>query len=117
MRLSLPVLQRCWAEGRVLGKPVDQLKFIISDDCSTGTNATTCTPSTELIRQMLQAFDSLPVNVGITGKGNDSDPLALNEQVEAGVCGLKLHEDWGSTPACIDNCLRYDNSDLSSTAQ
>jgi len=55
---------------------------------------------------MLQAFDSLPVNVGITGKGNDSKALALEEQVEAGVCGLKLHEDWGTTPACIDTCLR-----------
>lgn len=59
-----------------------------------------------MIRQMLQAFDGLPVNVGITGKGNDSDPRALVEQVEAGVCGLKLHEDWGTTPAAIDTCLR-----------
>lgn len=55
---------------------------------------------------MLQAFDSLPVNVGITGKGNDSEKAALAEQAEAGVCGLKLHEDWGTTPAAIDSCLR-----------
>lgn len=54
---------------------------------------------------MLQACDELPVNIGITGKGNDSNPLALREQVHAGVCGLKLHEDWGSTPAAIDSCL------------
>jgi urease len=72
---------------------------------STGTNATTCTPGKTHIRQMLQAIDSLPVNYGITGKGNDSDPLALNEQVEAGVVGLKLHEDWGTTPTAIDTCL------------
>lgn len=72
---------------------------------TTGTNATTCTPSTDLIKKMLQACDYLPLNVGITGKGNDSDPKALHEQVRAGVCGLKLHEDWGSTPACIDTCL------------
>lgn len=55
---------------------------------------------------MLQAFDCLPVNVGITGKGNDSHQEPLIEQVEAGVCGLKLHEDWGTTPAAIDSCLR-----------
>jgi len=54
---------------------------------------------------MLQAFDSLPVNVGITGKGNDSHQAPLAEQAEAGVCGLKLHEDWGTTPAAIDSCL------------
>jgi len=54
---------------------------------------------------MLQATDELPINIGITGKGNDSDPVALREQVNAGVCGLKLHEDWGSTPAAIDACL------------
>ncbi|KAI1091566.1 urease [Rostrohypoxylon terebratum] len=72
---------------------------------SAGTNATTCTPGENYIRQMLQACDELPVNVGITGKGNDSDPRALREQVIAGACGLKLHEDWGSTPAAIDSCL------------
>jgi urease len=55
---------------------------------------------------MLQACDKLPLNFGITGKGNDSDPLALREQCEAGVAGLKLHEDWGTTPAAIDSCLR-----------
>ena len=57
------------------------------------------------MREMLQACDTLPVNYGITGKGNDSSPLALREQVEAGACGLKLHEDWGSTPSAIDTCL------------
>ncbi|KEY71137.1 hypothetical protein S7711_00959 [Stachybotrys chartarum IBT 7711] len=62
-------------------------------------------PSKHQIRQMLQACDSLPVNVGITGKGNDSAPEALRDQVQAGVCGLKLHEDWGTTPAAIDSCL------------
>jgi urease len=55
---------------------------------------------------MLRACDALPVNIGVTGKGNDSDPGPLREQVAAGVCGLKLHEDWGSTPAAIDSCLR-----------
>jgi len=72
---------------------------------STGTNATTCTPSADLIEKMLQACDNLPLNFGITGKGNDSEPGPLHEQVEAGVCGLKLHEDWGTTPKCIDTCL------------
>ncbi len=72
---------------------------------STGTNATTCTPGKTLIKQLLQAVDHLPVNYGITGKGNDSSPLALREQCEAGVAGLKLHEDWGTTPSCIDTCL------------
>lgn len=57
------------------------------------------------MRQMLQACDELPVNIGITGKGNDSAPEALREQIVAGACGLKLHEDWGSTPAAIDACL------------
>jgi urease len=57
------------------------------------------------MRQMLQACDTMPVNIGITGKGNDSDPLALREQVQAGACGLKLHEDWGTTPSAIDSCL------------
>ena len=72
---------------------------------STGTNATTCTPGKEHLRQMLQACDELPINFGITGKGNDSDPTALREQCLAGAAGLKLHEDWGTTPAAIDTCL------------
>ncbi|KAK5171191.1 Urease [Saxophila tyrrhenica] len=72
---------------------------------STGTNATTCTPGQELIKGMLQATDSIPMNIGITGKGNDSEPGPLREQTEAGVCGLKLHEDWGTTPRAIDTCL------------
>ena len=72
---------------------------------STGTNATTCTPGKSHLRQMLQACDELPINFGITGKGNDSSPQALREQCIAGAAGLKLHEDWGSTPAAIDVCL------------
>ena len=72
---------------------------------STGTNATTCTPGKTHMRQMLQACDELPVNFGITGKGNDSSPRALQEQCVAGAAGLKLHEDWGTTPAAIDTCL------------
>ena len=72
---------------------------------STGTNATTCTPGKEHIRSILQASDSLPLNIGVTGKGNDSEPGPLHEQALAGVCGLKLHEDWGSTPKAVDTCL------------
>ncbi|KAK8851855.1 urease [Apiospora arundinis] len=72
---------------------------------SAGTSATTCTPGANYMRDMLQACDELPVNIGITGKGNDSAPEPLREQVIAGACGLKLHEDWGSTPAAIDACL------------
>lgn len=72
---------------------------------STGTNATTCTPGKLHMRQMLQACDELPINFGITGKGNDSNPTALQEQVVAGAAGLKLHEDWGTTPTAIDTCL------------
>lgn len=72
---------------------------------ATGTNATTCTPGPWNIARMLQAVDSLPVNVGLLGKGNVSRPDALREQIDAGVIGLKLHEDWGSTPAAIDCCL------------
>ena len=79
---------------------------------ATGTNATTCTPGPWNIHRMYQAADELPVNIGFLGKGNSSLPAALDEQVEAGVMGLKLHEDWGTTPAAIDNCLnvaeRYD---------
>lgn len=72
---------------------------------STGTNATTCTPGRLHMKQMLQACDELPINFGITGKGNDSNPKALQEQVVAGAAGLKLHEDWGTTPTAIDTCL------------
>ena len=72
---------------------------------STGTNATTCTPGKTHMRQMLQACDELPINFGITGKGNDSSPRALQEQCVAGAAGVKLHEDWGTTPAAIDTCL------------
>ena len=71
-----------------------------------GTNATTCTPGPWYIAQMLRAWESLPVNVGLLGKGNASKPEALREQIEAGACGLKDHEDWGTTPAVIDTSLR-----------
>jgi urease len=74
---------------------------------STGTNATTCTPSATYIRDMLISVDNIPLNFGITGKGNDSDSKGLVDQVLAGVVGLKLHEDWGSTPSAIDKCLEY----------
>ncbi|WP_437516434.1 urease subunit alpha [Sorangium sp. So ce1099] len=70
-----------------------------------GTTATTCTPGPFHIRRMLQAAEALPINIGLFGKGNTSRPAGLIEQVEAGACGLKLHEDWGTTPAVIDNCL------------
>ena len=70
-----------------------------------GTNATTCTPGTWNVSRMLQAADALPLNVGFLGKGNASRPEALVEQVVAGCVGLKLHEDWGTTPAAIDCCL------------
>ena len=72
---------------------------------ATGTNATTCTPGPWHIARMLQATDHLPMNLGFLGKGNASLPAALEEQLLAGACGLKLHEDWGTTPAAIDNCL------------
>ena len=72
---------------------------------ATGTNATTCTPAPEQIRAMLQAIDVLPINIGLTGKGNSSRPEGLAEQLEAGALGLKLHEDWGTTPPAIDCCL------------
>ncbi len=70
-----------------------------------GTNATTCTPGAWHIGRMLQAADGIAMNLGFFGKGNASLPGALIEQVEGGACGLKLHEDWGTTPAAIDNCL------------
>ena len=70
-----------------------------------GTLATTCTPGGWHIGRMLQAAEALPVNIGLFGKGNASRPLALEEMVRAGACGLKLHEDWGTTPAAIDSCL------------
>jgi urease subunit alpha len=72
---------------------------------ATGTNATTCTPGPWHIERMLEAADAFPMNMGFFGKGNASLPAALIEQIEAGACGLKLHEDWGTTPAAIDCCL------------
>ena len=72
---------------------------------ATGTNATTCTPGPWHIARMLQSADGFPMNLGFMGKGNASLPEALTEQVRAGAMGLKLHEDWGTTPAAIDNCL------------
>ncbi|MBF2047680.1 MAG: urease subunit alpha [Elainella sp. C42_A2020_010] len=70
-----------------------------------GTNATTCTPGPWNIYRMLQAADAFPMNLGFLGKGNAAQPQGLVEQVEAGAMGLKLHEDWGTTPAAIDTCL------------
>ena len=79
---------------------------------ATGTNATTCTPGPWNIHRMLQAAEALPMNIGFLGKGNGSLPNPLEEQLRAGAIGLKLHEDWGTTPAAIDCCLdvaeRYD---------
>jgi urease subunit alpha len=72
---------------------------------ATGTNATTCTPGTWNIYRMLEAAEEFPMNMGLLGKGNSSAPVPLNEQVDAGVIGLKLHEDWGTTPAAIDTAL------------
>ncbi len=72
---------------------------------ATGTNATTCTPGAWHIGRMLQAADAFPMNLAFAGKGNASQPAGLVEQVEAGACALKLHEDWGTTPAAIDCCL------------
>ena len=79
---------------------------------ATGTDATTCTPGPWNIFRMLEASDGIPINLGFLGKGNSSQAEGLNEQIEAGAIGLKLHEDWGTTPAAIDTCLsvaeRYD---------
>ncbi len=72
---------------------------------ATGTFATTCTPGPWNIERMLQAADAFPMNLGFLGKGNASLPAALHEQINAGIIGLKLHEDWGTTPAAISNCL------------
>jgi len=72
---------------------------------ATGTFATTCTPGPWNIERMMQAADAFPMNLGFLGKGNASLPTALHEQIDAGAIGLKLHEDWGTTPAAIDNCL------------
>ena len=72
---------------------------------ATGTNATTCTPGTWNIARMLEAAEGFPINLGFLCKGNSSLPESLNEQIEAGALGLKLHEDWGTTPAAIDCCL------------
>jgi urease subunit alpha len=72
---------------------------------ATGTNATTCTPGPWHLEMMLRAADSFPMNLGFAGKGNAALPAALEEQIAAGACAMKLHEDWGTTPAAIDNCL------------
>ena len=73
---------------------------------ATGTCATTCTPSPRDMALMLQATDGIPLNMGFTGKGNTADPAGLAEIIRAGACGLKLHEDWGTTPAAIDTALK-----------
>ena len=72
---------------------------------SEGTNATTCTPGPWHIQKMLQSSSDFPVNLGYFGKGNSTMKDPLKEQVNAGACGLKLHEDWGTTPAAINTCL------------
>jgi urease subunit alpha len=72
---------------------------------ATGTFATTCTPGPWHIARMIEAADAFPMNIGFAGKGNAATPAGLIEQIEAGACALKLHEDWGTTPATIDNCL------------
>jgi urease subunit alpha len=72
---------------------------------ATGTNATTCTPGPWHIARMIEAADAFPMNLGFAGKGNASRPAALEEMIRAGACALKLHEDWGTTPAAIDCCL------------
>lgn len=72
---------------------------------TTSTNATTCTPGVYNIYRMLQSLESSPVNIGLLGKGNSSNPSALYEQIKAGAIGLKIHEDWGATPSVIDCCL------------
>lgn len=74
-----------------------------------GTNATTCTPGPWNLKMMLEACEEYPMNIGLLGKGNCSDEKALVEQIKAGAMGLKLHEDWGSTPAAIDHCLNVDD--------
>jgi urease subunit alpha len=80
---------------------------------SAGTSATTCTPGPWNMHRILQAVDAFPMNIGLMGKGNTSRPEALIEQIEAGAMGLKLHEDWGTTPAAIDTCLTVaDNYDV-----
>ncbi|KAJ3412355.1 hypothetical protein HDV05_000829 [Chytridiales sp. JEL 0842] len=83
---------------------------------NTGSNATTCTPGKTHIRMMLQSTDDLPLNFGFTGKGNTSSPIGLDEQIQAGAVGLKLHEDYGTTPAAIDTCLEIcDKYDVQAT--
>ena len=73
---------------------------------STGTLATNCTPGKYFVQRMMKACDHLPVNFGIIGKGNDSGVVGLQDLCNAGVAGLKIHEDWASTPAVIDTALR-----------
>src|SRR5437868_320711 len=100
-------------QGQAAGVPAtDALDCVITNALigggtgpAVGTCATTCTPSPFYIRSMLQAVDHLPLNFGFTGKGNTSDPAGLDDQINAGAIGLKLHEDWGTTPATIDTCL------------
>src|SRR5438876_5262892 len=75
---------------------------------ATGTNATTCTSGAWYLQRMLQAAEGFPINLGFLGKGNSCLPGALEEQIKAGACGLKLHEDWGTTPAAIDTALTVD---------
>lgn len=83
---------------------------------TSGTNATTCSTNANVVRMMLEATDGVPMNIGLTGKGNTSDRIGLQAQIDAGCIGLKLHEDWGSTPAAIDCCLSIaDEQDIQVT--
>ncbi|KAI8984367.1 urea amidohydrolase alpha subunit [Mycotypha africana] len=83
---------------------------------NTGTNATTCTPGNHHVEMMMKATDDIPLNFGFTGKGNSSNQAELVEQIRAGCLGLKLHEDWGTTPAAIDSCLQVcDELDVQAT--
>ena len=83
----------------------EEVKFGGGTGPAAGTNATTCTPGPWHLGRMIQAADAFPVNLGFAGKGNASRQAALKEMVKAGACALKLHEDWGTTPAAIDCCL------------
>src|SRR5260370_421148 len=95
-----------WLEAeRALASYRRELQFGGGTGPTSGTKATTCTPGARHIELMLKATDALPVNVGLTGKGNSSMAEGLTDQIRAGAIGLKLHEDWGSAPPAIDCCL------------
>lgn len=103
-----------FGSGKTLRDGIGQASEITSDGGGTGpadgTNATTCTPGPWNLREMLRAADAYPMNLGFLGKGNCSSLAPLVEQVKAGAMGLKIHEDWGATPAVIDACLRVSDA-------